>query len=113
MDAVMQQLIDALAKKGFKVYGPAPLTSYLYFTDGKRIGYAQNGRLDGISYSTVHQPCTQVGTGFRADSAEEALRFAPAWALERDRAVVKKYKDFEHFQRAHWQPLVAYTEGGV
>lgn len=101
-----QQLIDSLKEKGFTVYGPEKLTSYVYFTDGTRIGYAQYDNMRGVSYSTVHMPCTNCGTGFQAQDAQAALEFAPNWARSHEREAVRKYKDFETFARKHWQPLV-------
>lgn len=101
-------LIDSLKEKGYEVYGPEKLTSYAYFTDGTRIGYAQYSNMRGAEYSTVHLPCKGCGTGFGAQNAEEALKFAPAWAYKRDTDAVRKYPDFATFKRKHWQPLFPY-----
>ena len=41
----IQVVIEQLKERGFKVYGPAPLTTYAYFTpDGVHIGYVQHNR---------------------------------------------------------------------
>lgn len=109
MNANTQQLIDSLKAKGYQVYGPEELDSYVYFTDGKRIGYAQYDRVQGVKYSTVHKPHSQIGTGFRADSAEEALAHVPKWAHMSDWSFVVKYADLDTFRKEHWQPLVPYT----
>lgn len=103
-----QHLIDNIKAEGFAVFGPKKLTSYVYFTDGERIGYAQVDRMFGVKYSTVNKPCKQCGTGFHADSVQSALAHAPHWAPSGDRAAVRKYKDFDEFQSKHWQPLVQY-----
>ena len=104
----IQAVIDQLKERGFKVYGPSPLTTYAWFTpDDVRIGYVQHNR-EGTSYTTVHRPSRQVGTGFKAESAEQALEFAPTWAHARDRAAVVKYKDMETLIKLYWQPLVQY-----
>ena len=104
----MQDLIDSIKAQGLQVYGPEELSSYVFFTDGTRIGYAQNARVEGISFSTVHKPSSQVGTGFKVDSMQGALDHSPAWAYGRDRSAVVKYKDFAEFKGKYWQPLVQY-----
>ncbi len=83
--------------------------SWIYYTDGTRIGYLQNGRLDGISLSTVHIPNTTTGTGFKLDeclgvidlTAEKlatAFNHSPGWATGRDRDSVRKWRDFAAFK---------------
>ena len=104
----IQLLIDNLKKEGFKVYGPEKLTSYVWFTDGERIGYGQYNNMEGVKYSTVHKPNTQTGTGFHAQDAQAALGFAPHWASDSDRKSVIKYRDFAEFKTKYWQPLVQY-----
>lgn len=101
-------IIDKIKSEGFEVYGPKDLTSYVYFTDGTRIGYAQWNRLEGETYATVHKANRETGTGFRADSMGQALCFAPSWAWSSQLGSVVKFKDFDTFSRAHWQPLVQY-----
>lgn len=100
----LQELIDRLKADGLKVYGPEKLTTYVYFTDGTRIGYAQVGR-QGEQYATVHKTSANIGTGFAADSPEEALSFAPAWVREGLRRCVRKFASFAEFRSKHWQPL--------
>lgn len=104
----MQDLIDSIKAQGFQVFGPEKLTTYVYFTDGVRIGYAQDNNIGGVRYSTVHKPCTQCGTGFAAQDVQSALAHAPHWATSGDRSAVRKYKDFEEFKSKNWQPLVQY-----
>jgi hypothetical protein len=108
---MVQNLIRSLTAKGFQVYGPKKLTSYVYFTDvNNRIGYAQYSGVMGVEYTTVHKPSRFIGTGFAAKSAEEALSHAPSWATTSDRNAVVKYPDFETFRRGHWQKLVPYGQ---
>lgn len=104
----VQQLIDSLKEKGYEVYGPEKLSTYVYFTDGKRIGYVQYNNVGGTKYTTVHMPNKYTGTGFQAEDAEGALAFAPHWASPSDRNSVIKFQNFETFKRAHWQPLFPY-----
>lgn len=102
----IQLLIDSLKKKGLQVFGPEKLTTYVWFTDGERIGYGQYNSVQGVKFSTVHKANKYTGTGFSAQDAEAALGFAPHWAG--DLSSVVKYRDFAEFQNKHWQPLVKY-----
>lgn len=104
----IQQLIDDIKAEGLQVFGPENLTSYVWFTDGTRIGYGQYNNFDGAKFSTVHKACRECGTGFQADSIEQALSFAPSWASSADRSAVRKYKDFDEFKTKNWQSLVQY-----
>jgi len=108
MSPEMQEMIDAIKAKGLAVYGPKELTTYVWFTDGTHIGYCQCSQYSRTTYTTVHMPNRISGTGFEADSVEEALSFAPSWVHTSDRNSVIKYLDFEHFRSRHWQPLVQY-----
>ena len=104
----IQILIDSLKDKNLQVYGPEKLTTYVWFTDGKRIGYVQYNGYEGVKYSTVHKANKKTGTGFSAQDAQAALEFAPHWASDADRKSVVKYSDFAEFQNKYWQPLVQY-----
>lgn len=104
----IQFLIDSIKDKGLQVYGPEKLTTYVFFTDGARVGYAQYDRLEGVKYSTVHKANKYNGTGFSAKSAEEALAYAPSWAGQGYLGSVVKYRDFDEFKTKYWQPLVQY-----
>ena len=96
-------MIDYLKSLGYKVYGPERFTTYCFFTDGVRIGYAQKGG----KYTTVHVPCRSNGTGFQADSPEQALTVMAGYGYQ-PTVPVQKYRDFEHFRRQHCQKLVEY-----
>ncbi len=104
----IELLIENLKEKGLQVFGPEKLSSYVFFTDGTRIGYVQYNPVGGVKYSTVHKANKQTGTGFEAQDAQAAMGFAPHWASESDRQSVVKYRDFAEFQKKHWQPLVQY-----
>lgn len=103
----MQDIIDNIKAQGLQVFGPEKLTTYAYFTDGTRIGYVQSARVGGISYSTVHKPSSECGTGFKVDNVQEALGRSPSWGGG-SRDFVVKFRDFAEFQKKHWQPLVQY-----
>lgn len=108
MRRIESATLDAIAAHGFDVYGPATgKITYVYFTDGDRIGYAQYGRDGGaLSLSTVHIPNRITGTGFALNDVgslpsraelESAFIHAPQWAGQRDRESVRKWKDFAAF----------------
>jgi hypothetical protein len=102
-----------LQEMGFAVYvspGAAKhhLDTYAYYTDGTQIAYCQAGEWGGIDISTVHTPNRNCGTGFvmhkgLSNPTEAQIRsgfcFAPNWAMNRDRESVKKYKDFEDYNK--------------
>jgi len=84
-------------------------TTYFYFTDGTKIGYAQEGYFGGIRFSTVHRPCRECGTGYgltvdpglfepTIEDAKRAFIFAPQWASPRDVAAIKKWENWAAFQ---------------
>lgn len=92
------QVIKELQKAGLGVYMGRPSDTYAYFTDGVRIGYVQWSKGE-VEYSTVHKPSGQVGTGFRANNAEDALRMTcPSWAFH-NAGFVHKWASWEAFQK--------------
>jgi hypothetical protein len=107
----IQLLVNTIKSNGFQVYGPEKLTSYVYFTDGCRIGYAQHTDIDGVKFCTVHKANKYSGTGFVVSSMNESLQDIPEEWATRNRKVrdsVVKYCNFEEFQKQYWQPLVKY-----
>lgn len=115
------ETLDAIAAAGFDVYqaDKPQWLSYAFFTDGARIGYIQND-CAGLHLSTVNIPCKECGTGFSLrdepisltrEGLERAFIIAPYWASSTDRGAVRKWKDFEAFQRGHVSPLVRTREG--
>ena len=99
-------MIEQVKRAGFKVYMRKPTDTYLYFTDGSRIGYLQTER--GVySLSSVHVPNSEAGTGFGIDdcmgtidraSLERAFVIAPHWHRGETPA---KWKNWEAFQNAN------------
>lgn len=109
MTTIAPAIVDTIAALGFDVYAPAKgLTTYLYFTDGKNIGYLQQDRLLGWTMSTVHIPNPQTGTGFgmgtlpnfTRDELRKAFVEAPSWASSPDRQSVTKWPDMAAFVKA-------------
>jgi hypothetical protein len=107
---IMQALILEAVQKGFTVYAPEKLTSYFYVTKNDKIGYCQYSLFDGKSYSTVHKPNTTTGTGYKVDTIEESLCFAPAWAISSQLDTIKKFSNMEEFRRKHWQTLILWAK---
>lgn len=106
---MIQELISDAKARGLTVYGPEDLTTYFYFTDGKKIGYCQhNNPFRPAEFSTVHKPNKYTGTGFAAKSFDEALSFAPAWAAGNSVDTVTKYANWDEFAQKYWQPLTQY-----
>lgn len=106
----IEELIEAVKAAGFRAFMRKPLTglanTYLYFTDGRNIGYAQYD-FHGFSLSTVHIPSRANGAGFRIEAGslskhelEKAFVSAPAWAGPNDRGV-QKYSSLESFLKAN------------
>ena len=104
------ETLDAIAKLGFAVYQPADgHKTYLFYTDGTRIGYLQKGDFGGLSISTVHIPNRTTGTGFQVtDDAAPALVLtrselergflhAPEWAGTAAREATRKWPDMAAF----------------
>jgi hypothetical protein len=103
---MIQELIQEAKRQGFTVYAPETLSTYFYFTENERIGYAQADRIKGPSFSTVHKPCGHAGMGYTAESMAEALSHRPSWAM--NDAPVIKYRNPAEFIAKHWQPLKQY-----
>ncbi len=98
--------IEMMKAQGWQVWVRPKGGEYCYCTDGKNICYVQWSRMDN-SVSTVHVPSQQVGTGYRyADEiTPKAIReamvcFAPDGATSRDRAVIRKWADWNQFHNS-------------
>lgn len=107
-----KEVLDRIRAAGFKVYMRVPARdTWALFTDGKRIGYVQWSRFDGIKLTTAHVPNRQTGTGFQVTligpdplskgNLEAAFAHAPGWADSRDRESVVKWRDWDHFHNAN------------
>lgn len=102
-----EHYIQLIKSAGYRVFvrpGRSPVT-YCFYTDGKRIGYAQWGNREHVS--TVHKPCRECGTGFHyADQINpETIKgalfaYAPDWAYSRERNAVRKYRDWDEYVNA-------------
>lgn len=102
----LNDLINDLKALGFAVYGPQERSTYVYFADGDRVGYAQRTLMHGVQYRTVHKPNAQTGAGFQADTPQQALMVIPPGFS--GVPTPQKYASFEAFRKQHWQELVEY-----
>lgn len=88
--------------------------TYFHFTDGKQIGYCQERYFGGITFSTVHKPCKECGTGFGLEEAgiynptikdaKKAFILAPNWAKISDVEAVRKYADWNEYASKNNSP---------
>ena len=96
---------------GFDVYMRPGADTYLYFTDGTRIGYLQEERFGGYSLSTVHKPNSTSGTAFSIaqgidvfdidkQALERCFSLGPDWAHHHF-ASAKKWPDMATFLKAN------------
>lgn len=103
---------NLLLNNGFDLLIPNnPETStYFHFSKDNKIGYCQLAYNNwGISFSSVHKPCRECGTGFGFDDsytgvesptiedAEKTFIIAPNWAKPTDRKAVRKWNDFDDY----------------
>lgn len=105
MSALTDETLDAIAACGFDVFQNADpkWRSYVFFTDGKRIGYLQRSRFGGMEIATVHIPNPRSGTGFSMGPVEPITRdnlvlafaHAPQWADRPSRESVRKWPSIE------------------
>lgn len=86
----MKELAKKIIEDGYKVYANDHKDNreitYIYFTDGKKIGYAQT-YYSGIQFSTVHKPNRKSGTGFSLEEFASIEDYptaftTPPWAYK-------------------------------
>jgi hypothetical protein len=100
----LTEFAQLLKDNGFTVLLPKKYTTWFHFFKDGKFGYVQFDKY--ASFSTVHKPCKQCGTGFGVtdewsgltiDNAIKALMFAPHWANTSDVAAVRKYNSIDEF----------------
>ena len=92
------------------IYSSSNNPSYIFYTDGQNIGYAQECESRcAVRISTVHKPCRECGTGYglqmpyeglvnpTIEDAKKAFILAPNWAKDSDIKAIRKYKGIEDF----------------
>jgi len=103
-------------------YGLDDRISYVSFSEGDNIGYAQCGDFGhGVRFSTVHKGNKNCGTGFGLQDQFESIDnptiedikhtfiFAPNWAKQRDVEKVVKYKGFNDYFKSPVNRILTYT----
>lgn len=119
---LLQNTADMIKAAGMRVFiskwsHNETKPTYFHFTDGENIGYCQEGHFGGISFSTVHRPCKECGTGYgltdfndpgiyepTIKDAKQAFINAPSWARPTERAAVIKYKNWEEYTQRNTMP---------
>ena len=104
----LQEVIQEIKAEGLRVYGPEKLTSYVFFTDGVNVGYAQYDMFEGVKYCTEHLPNSISGTGYVVDTMQQAFGMTYGSVSTEEYKSIKKYKDFDTFRARYWQTLVEY-----
>lgn len=113
MNESLKAYADVLVRSELSVYYPEKPTSYFWFSDGVNIGYVQI-ETAGFSFSTMHRPNKQGGTGFESSkgvflaTVQDALNAfkIPNWAHH---IPCVKYRDWDQFQSEYWQKLVKHS----
>ena len=100
----IQDLIKQAKDQGFAVYAPKKVSSYFYFSKSDKVGYCQLQAAGDVQFSTVHKANYSTGTGYEAESFDEALNYVPAWV--KVSGTVIKYASLKEFLQSHWTPLV-------
>ena len=117
---LLQQTADMIKAEGMQVYysewsSSKAKPTYFHFTDGKNLGYCQQGYFGGVRFSTVHKPCRECGTGYGLDDdpgtynptiqdAKRAFILAPNWANSSDIKAIKKYANWEEYTKRNSMP---------
>lgn len=107
---LLRDYLRFLLNEGFKVYVTEPeenrKITYAHFVEGSNIGYVQDADFGGLSFSTVHKPNADSGTGFRTDDGvyEPTLEHArgtfvkaPYWGSGKS---VVKYKNWSDYTKS-------------
>lgn len=114
----LTKLAETLIADGLTVfttqYSEDKPSTWLYFTDGKHFGYAQECESRcAVRFSTVHKPCKECGTGYglqnpyegvinpTAQDARGAFITAPKWAKWPDVKAIRKYNSMEDFAKCY------------
>lgn len=105
-NATLQDVVNIAKEKGYKVYtfeSSGNIKQIFFENQDGKIGTASE-YYGGITFGSVHKPCRECGTGFMmslefADPNELdiAFAFAPNWATDSQRKVIRKYKDWNDY----------------
>lgn len=115
----LNEYAKLLLDNGFTIIAPKEASTYFHFSKDNKIGYVQDDRFRGCTFTSVHKPCRECGTGFgmeenrdkelyllplSVDSALKTINMgAPSWATSNEANAVKKYKDIADFTNDHFR----------
>lgn len=124
----MNEFINELKDNGFSVYtsDTKEKPNYISFVKDDKIGYCQIDNFGHWSFSTVHKPCREAGTGFNVvnelaepiiQHALNCLVVAPGWAINRKKfgvnavnSPIKKYKNWEEYVNTPLNQIMKYKQ---
>lgn len=107
--ANLLEFAQLLKDEGFTVLRPESdeyFTKWFFFFKDGKFGTVSNNGFRGFTFSTVHKPCRECGTGYRIGEDFEDLTVknalacfvtAPNWANRNDIKAIRKYKDVAEF----------------
>lgn len=99
----VREYAELLLKNGFDIaIYEKPNCRWITFGKDGNLGYCQYDKVFGWSFSTVHKPCKEYGTGFRVTENiwnptikdAEIVFQRPSWA---NRSIVKRYDNLEEY----------------
>lgn len=113
----LNEYAELLRNNGFTIIAPKEISTYYHFEKDNKFGYCQYDHFRGVTFTTVHKPCGECGTGFGMEddrdnellplSVETALQttntFAPHWASSSDVKAIRKYTDIADFISGHFR----------
>lgn len=130
---VGKKAIEKIKALGYQVYGSGTpettIMGYIRSKDGLRIGSFQVDEFaQGITFTTVHKPCRECGTGFRVQTddhfvsieelcekhVEQSFLILPPWKpYQRDiqAAYREQYRDFREwlaYEKKHFPNIHQY-----
>lgn len=116
---LLNNFANLLLDNNFRILVPDNPDTWMHFEKDGKLGYCQLSYFKcGISFSTVHKPNKNCGTGFGLDDsytgvpsptiedAERAFILAPNWAKKSDIQHVVKYKGFEEYLEAPTNQII-------
>jgi hypothetical protein len=116
---LLLDFIPTLKNDGFKIYtsDKKDLPTWCYFVKDNKIGYMQIAYFGGLTFSTVHVPCKNFGTGFglhengiyepTLQNAYDTFIIAPQWARGNIKDV-KKFTSWAEFEKR--ESVLTYKE---
>ena len=102
-DHLLNSFANELLNNGFRLLVPVEPSTYCHYEKGGNLGYCQRDYFGGLTFSTVHKPSKENGTGFRVSDAtyeptikdaESAFRVAPFLANSKG---ILKYTSFDDY----------------